>query len=160
MTVLYIEASPWDSPVAVDPVTMDSGAPPKPQTEPPRPPPWLLRRADQAGVAVLVAAGLISTIAWWVVQGGLRGRVIEVDEAEAKTARFDVDLNTADWPELTLLPGVGETLARRIVESRQKDGPFADHDELRRVRGIGPKTLENLRPYLRPMPSTRGLAGK
>jgi len=139
---------------------MDNNAHGKPQTDPPLPPPWLLRRADQAGVAVLVAAGLISTIAWWVVQGGLRGRVIEVDQAEPKTARFDVDLNTADWPELTLLPGVGESLARRIVESRQKDGPFADHDELRRVRGIGPKTLENLRPYLRPVPSTRGLAGK
>jgi competence protein ComEA len=139
---------------------MDSPPHPKPPTEPPRPPPWLLRRADQAGVAALVAAGLVSTIGWWVAQGGLRGRVIEVEQAEPKTARFEVDLNTADWPELTLLPGVGETLAKRIVESRQRDGPFADHDNLRRVRGIGPKTLEGIRPYLRPMPSTRGLAGK
>ena len=138
---------------------MNNDPHPKPPTEPPRPPPWLLRRADQAGVAVLVAAGLISTIGWWVAQGGLRGRVIEVERAEPKIARFQVDLNTADWPELTLLPGVGETLAKRIVESRQKDGPFADHDELRRVRGIGPKTLEEVRPYLRPMPNTRGLAG-
>jgi len=160
MTVLFIEASTWDWPLAPDPVAMDSGAPTKPQADSAPQSSWLLRRADQAGVAVLVAAGLVSTIGWWVFQGGLRGRVIEVDRAEPKVARFEVDLNAADWPELAALPGVGETLARRIVESRQKDGPFADHDELRRVRGIGPKTLENLRPYLRPVPSTRGLAGR
>jgi competence protein ComEA len=139
---------------------MDTGAPCQPQTDPTPRPPWLLRRADQAGVAVLVAAGLVSTIGWWILQEGLRGRVIEVDRAEPKVARFEVDLNAADWPELAALPGIGETLARRIVESRQKDGPFADHDDLRRVRGIGPKTMENLRPYLRPLPSTRGLAGR
>jgi competence protein ComEA len=109
---------------------------------------------------VLVAAGLASTIGWWILQVGLRGRVIEVDRAESKTAGFEVDVNAADWPELVQLPATGGTLARRIVESRQKDGPFADHDELRRVRGIGPKTMENLRPYLRPLPSTRGLAGR
>jgi competence protein ComEA len=139
---------------------MDTGAHRQSQADPTPRPPWLLRRADQAGVAVLVAAGLASTIGWWIAQGGLRGRVIEVDRAEPKTARFEVDVNTADWPELAALPSIGETLARRIVESRQKDGPFADHDELRRVRGIGPKTMENVRPYLRPMPSTRSMAGK
>ena len=60
---------------------------------------------------------------------------------------FRVDLNEADWPELSTLPGIGEALARRIVESRAAEGDFVDVDELTRVRGIGPKTLEQLRPY-------------
>jgi len=52
-----------------------------------------------------------------------------------------------------LLPEIGESLAKRIVESRDADGPFADHDDLQRVRGIGPKTLDRVRPYLLPMPN-------
>jgi competence protein ComEA len=120
---------------------------------------WLLRRADQAAVGLLVAACLGSMAGWWISQGGLEGRLVEVDRAQGKTAHFEVDINRADWPELTQLPTIGETLARRIVQSRQRSGPFRDLDDLRRVRGIGPKTLETVRPYLRPMPSQRAVAG-
>lgn len=121
--------------------------------------PWVLRRADQVGVAALVLLGLGAMALWWLAQGGWQGRLIEVDRAPRNTARFEVDINAATWPELTQLPEVGETLARRIVATREQDGPFVDHDDLRRVRGIGPKTLEKLRPYLRPMPSHRATAG-
>ena len=120
----------------------------------------LLRRADQAAVAVLVLAGLGATVGWWVAQGGLRGRLVELERAEPKTARFEVDINSADWPELLLLPAIGETLAKRIVESRRQSGPFRDHNDLRRVRGIGPKTLEAVKPYLRPMPDDGAVAQK
>ena len=74
--------------------------------------------------------------------------------------RFQLDVNQADWPEISVLPDVGETLARRIVESRALDGPFADLDELQRVRGIGPKTLERIRPYLRPLPPSGSMVGQ
>ncbi len=119
---------------------------------------WLLRRADQAAVGLLVLACLGAMAGWWISQGGLASRLVEVDRAEGKAARFHVDINQADWPELTQLPTVGETLARRIVQSRQQSGPFRDLDDLRRVRGIGPKTLETIRPYLRPMPSQSAVA--
>jgi competence protein ComEA len=121
---------------------------------------WLLRRADQAGVAALVLAGLATTIGWWLAQGGWRGRTIDIDRIEPQTAAFQVDINQADWPELAELPGIGQVLAQRIVASRRTDGPFVDHDDLRRVRGIGPKTLQGLRPYLLPLPDGRNLAGK
>jgi competence protein ComEA len=123
-------------------------------SNPPRHPRWLLRRADQAAVAALVASALVAMIGWWAVHGGWRGKLIEIDRAEPLAARFEVDINTADWPELMQLPGIGPTLAHRIVEVRDTAGPFADHDDLRRVRGIGPKTLEQIRPYLRPMPGS------
>ena len=58
------------------------------------------------------------------------------------------------WPELVTLPEIGELLARRIVDYRQQFGPFKSVEDLRRVRGIGPKTMEHLRPYLEPIPST------
>ncbi|MGH9678254.1 MAG: ComEA family DNA-binding protein, partial [Candidatus Acidiferrum sp.] len=61
---------------------------------------------------------------------------------------FQLDLNRADTVQLMQLPGVGEALARRIDAYRQEHGGFRSLDELREVSGIGPATLERLRPFL------------
>jgi competence protein ComEA len=58
-----------------------------------------------------------------------------------------VDVNRASAAELQKLPGIGPTTAQHIIEERQK-GRFKSVDDLRRVRGIGPKKLEALRPYV------------
>jgi competence protein ComEA len=121
---------------------------------------WLLRRADQLAVAALVASALVAMVGWWTVHGGWRGRLIEIDRADPLTVRFEVDINQADWPELLQLPGIGPKLAQRIVQSRQTAGPFADNDDLRRVHGIGPKTMEQIRPYLRALPGRANMAAK
>ncbi len=131
----------------------------RPPLQPKRRSPWL-KRLDQAAVAALVMSALVSLGVYWVAHGGLSGRAIEVDRAATRPVAFEVDINLADWPELSALPNIGETLAKRIVDSRQEDGPFADLDELRRVRGIGPKTLEQIRPYLRPLPPSGNVAGR
>jgi competence protein ComEA len=119
----------------------------------------LLRHAERAVVAALVVLSLLGMAAYFVVQGGLRGGLIEIDRAGPLEARFRVDINHAEWPELSQLPEVGETLARRIVDSRAEVGPYKDNDDLRRVRGIGPKTLERIKPYLLPVPGQREVAG-
>jgi competence protein ComEA len=126
----------------------------------PEHPHWILRRADQATVAGIVLLCLAATGGWIAVQSGLRQRMLEVDGVEPQCAQFQVDVNKAEVPELIQLPGVGNTLAERIVESREKDGPFADLDELRRVKGIGAKTFERIRPYLLPMPGKSTVAEK
>jgi competence ComEA-like helix-hairpin-helix protein len=59
------------------------------------------------------------------------------------TARV-VDVNHADENALQTLPGIGPSLARRIVEARRRK-PFASVDDLTRVRGIGPATVKRLR---------------
>lgn len=120
----------------------------------------VLRRLDQAAVALLVLFALLGMGVYWFAQGGHRGELIEIDRADPLTARFLVDINKADWPELAELPDVGETLARRIVDSRVAQGAFRDHNDLRRVRGIGPRTLEKLKPYLLPMPGQQEVAGE
>lgn len=128
---------------------------------PPRPfPHWLLRRGEQAVVAILVAAGLISMVGWWLYRGGASGRTVEIEKAQPQTAQFQVDINKAAWPELATLPGVGRNLAERIVESRETKGPFRDNNDLRRVRGIGVHTMENVRPYLRPVPTQQAVAAQ
>jgi competence protein ComEA len=120
--------------------------------------PWVLRRADQAAAGALLAVALLAIAGYWVVRGGASGRMIEIDRSSPRNVEFQVDVNTAPWPELTAIPDIGETLARRIVESRQTDGPFIDHNDLLRVRGIGPRTLETMKPYLLPLPDARNVA--
>ena len=71
---------------------------------PSRHPHWLLRRANQVAVAALVVVALAAMGGWWIAQGGWGGRLIEIDRAEPLTARFQVDINRADWPELCNCP--------------------------------------------------------
>lgn len=58
-----------------------------------------------------------------------------------------VNLNTASAKQLDLLPGIGEKAAKRIIEHRNKT-PFAKVDDLRKVKGFGPKKLEKLKGFL------------
>lgn len=57
-----------------------------------------------------------------------------------------INLNTASARELEALPGVGPAIANRIVAAR-KDSRFNGLNDLDRVKGIGPKKLEEMRPY-------------
>ena len=59
-----------------------------------------------------------------------------------------INLNTATADELTSLPGIGPAYARRIVAYREENGPFSSVDDLERVKGIGPKKMERLRPHV------------
>ncbi len=56
-----------------------------------------------------------------------------------------MNLNTADAALLDTLPGIGEVLAARIIEHRERHGPFRSVDDLVNVSGIGEVTLEDLR---------------
>jgi competence protein ComEA len=118
-----------------------------------------LRRLDQAVAAVFTAASLVAIAAWWIWQGQLRGRVIDIERAEPIAIDFRIDVNRAEWPELALMPNIGEQLAKRIVADRTQRGPYRELADLRRVRGIGPKTLESMRPFLLPIPDPVAAAG-
>jgi competence protein ComEA len=59
-----------------------------------------------------------------------------------------VNLNTATAADLEGLPGIGAKTAARIVEYRQKNGPFKKVEELMNVRGVGEKNFLKLKPQL------------
>lgn len=63
--------------------------------------------------------------------------------------RSMVNINSADIKELTFIPGIGESLAGRIVEYRKTAGYFNSPEDLLNVKGIGEKNLEKMRPYLK-----------
>jgi competence ComEA-like helix-hairpin-helix protein len=65
-----------------------------------------------------------------------------------------INVNEATAADLQKLPGVGPAMASHIIETRARQ-PFQTIDDLRHVKGIGVKTLENLRPYVTVEPSAR-----
>ncbi len=54
-----------------------------------------------------------------------------------KLAAGPININTASVEELDTLPGIGPSIAQRIVEDRMAHGPFKTPEDLKRVRGIG-----------------------
>ena len=68
--------------------------------------------------------------------------------AASATTSAVVNINTASASELEALPGVGAKTAARIVEYRQKNGPFKKVEELMNVRGIGEKNFLKLKAQI------------
>jgi len=70
--------------------------------------------------------------------------------ASAKTSATTgiVNINTASAADLEGLPGIGAKTAARIVEYRQKNGPFKKIEELMNVRGVGEKNFLKLKPQI------------
>lgn len=73
--------------------------------------------------------------------------VPETAGTEAKV-RFPIDINSAGPDELAALPGIGDELARRIVDHRNENGPFSRPEELLNVNGIGSGKLEAILDYI------------
>ncbi|HEY4713212.1 MAG TPA: ComEA family DNA-binding protein [Aquirhabdus sp.] len=59
-----------------------------------------------------------------------------------------VNINSASETELVGLPGIGPSKAKAIAEYRQSQGSFKSIDDLQKVKGIGPATLEKLRAHV------------
>lgn len=112
-------------------------------------PPTLSRSEQNVTLALLLAGvGGITAFAWHL--GVSKSRLIDVDEATKFGNSFAVDLNAATVEELAVLPGLGPTLAREIVDYRLANGPFQRPEDLLQVPGIGPQKLEAIRGYLAP----------
>jgi competence ComEA-like helix-hairpin-helix protein len=59
-----------------------------------------------------------------------------------------VDINHASVEEIATLPGIGKVIARRIIEFREKNGPFRRPEELLIIRGISEKRLKQILPLI------------
>jgi beta-lactamase superfamily II metal-dependent hydrolase len=110
-----------------------------------------LLRTDIDGTVTIVSDGKT----WEVVgrqpqvrgppgRGERAGRETPKNERGTKAPTRLIDVNKASLEELESLPGVGQVIARRIIEGR----PYGSVDDLRRVKGIGEKRLAEMQPYV------------
>ena len=73
------------------------------------------------------------------------GEQIAVGESAHGDSSSRISINSASIDRLQELPGVGPVIAERIVQWREKNGPFQSLDELMEVSGIGPSMIEQIR---------------
>jgi len=59
-----------------------------------------------------------------------------------------IDINTADTYLLQSLPGIGPSLAGKIIEYRHENGSFSEPEELLKVKGIGRQKLQELEKHI------------
>lgn len=59
-----------------------------------------------------------------------------------------INLNSATSEQLQQVPGIGPVTAEKILKMRKLHGPFRSVNELRAIKGIGPKRLAKMKPYL------------
>ncbi|MEN6627204.1 MAG: helix-hairpin-helix domain-containing protein [Candidatus Sumerlaeia bacterium] len=78
-------------------------------------------------------------------RGTIDGAKLDV----ASPRDYVIDLNAASLTELDRLPGIGPVKARAIIETRDRLGGFKTIEQLDEVKGIGPVTIEKLRPRLK-----------
>lgn len=79
---------------------------------------------------------------------------------QAQAQKEKVDVNKAEALELQSLPGIGPALAERIIQHREKNGPFKRPEDLMNVPGIGEKKFETLKDKITVGTVAEGKPGK
>jgi len=97
----------------------------------------------------LLAAGLVEVLPYRPRTASIERQEFTFEDVDVILPIYEslgcVDVNAASADELTRLPGIGPVLAARIVADRTENGPFHSPDDLARVSGIGPSTVDGLR---------------
>ena len=100
---------------------------------------------DGLNLAELLADGVKVDV---LAENEASGAMPVASGAESPTPGGLVSLNTADQTMLETVPGVGPVTAAAIIRHREESGGFDTIEQLLDVSGIGPATLESLRPYV------------
>ena len=67
---------------------------------------------------------------------------------KSNTNKSVVNINTATQTELETLPGIGPSIALKIINYRNENGKFSSIDEIKNVSGIGDSKFENIKKYI------------
>lgn len=114
--------------------------------------PFLERKYTKAGYVLIILSMIICLLAIREAPHGKRARMAALGRKfrVERPAMPDgsIAVNRADMEELMMLPGVGEILARAIIEEREKNGCYYFPEDLMAAKGIGPHRLEEIRSLL------------
>jgi competence protein ComEA len=84
----------------------------------------------------------------WIVIATRRPDPLLIERGSDFRTGFRIDINRATWVEWLQLDRIGPAMAHRIVADQKLHGPFKSIDDVGRVAGIGPATLDRIRPWL------------
>ena len=81
------------------------------------------------------------------ITAGSGNNVIVEDKVE-RGKKQKVNINEAKQEDFEQLPGIGPSIAKKIIEYREQNGKFTSIDELQEVKGIGEAKFENIKEYV------------
>ena len=143
------DSSEVDEPSSAEPASDESQTVEQPKrSQSHEPDQFTLSRSNQAVAMGLAAIVIVLAILQWGRLSGWGLRPVEIGELPPVTNEFRLNINNATAIQWSQLDGIGEVLADRIVQDRTDRGAFETIDDLTRVEGIGPSTLEQIRPWL------------
>ncbi|MEK6775644.1 MAG: helix-hairpin-helix domain-containing protein [bacterium] len=97
----------------------------------------------KTSVSIMILFCVMAILGFVAPQAGAADQAVS-----AKTKTEKINLNQATAAEISALPGLGEKKAEAIVEYRTQNGPFAAVEDLLKVKGIGEKLLEKIKPMI------------
>ena len=106
------------------------------------------RAQDRRIITVLMSVLLLWLMVEWIVVANRRPDPLLLHRGSEFQGNFRVNVNESTWVEWMQLEGIGPALAQRIVADRSLKGRFSSIKDVGRVPGIGPATLDRIRPWL------------
>ncbi len=103
-----------------------------------------------AAIGLLLLATI--SVGWFAWRNG---GMTHIDDLPKRDVAFEVDINTADWTEISALPNIGPSIAKAIIANREQFGPFSSKQDLLRVSGVGNHTVQSIEMYLSELPYDR-----
>lgn len=70
-------------------------------------------------------------------------------KSSMKDKKEIININKSNESELEKIPGIGPSMAKRIIEYRQENGKFRKIEDLQNIKGIGDKTFEKIKSYIK-----------
>lgn len=84
----------------------------------------------------------------YILEASTQASIIK-DETDAKDGeKIMININTASITELQKIPGIGQTIASRIIEYRKENGKFNSIEDIQKVSGIGSSKFNNIKKYI------------
>ena len=97
-----------------------------------------------SGLIIIISVFALSTTLAFA-QGASKG---DAGKAAAPQVASKININKATAEQLMEIKGIGESYAKRIVEYREKNGPFKNIEDITKVQGIGTKTFDKIKDLI------------